>query len=146
MNVRLARRLLSVLAFVNERGDSTLAVSFFTSVVEDIRMRFLLTVAVAFAVALASTGVKAAGPDQVKPDQVKVAKPDQAKPDHVKHVKPDQVKASKPDQVKACKPDQVKHVKPDQVKVTHAKPDQVKTGYVRYWRWSLWGKLAKLHG
>lgn len=82
-------------------------------------MRFLLTLAIAFAVALAGSAVKAA-PDQAKPDQVKAKKPDQAKPDQVKAKKPDQVKVTKPDQVKVATPDQVKATKGKIVKVKHA--------------------------
>ena len=103
---------------------------FFLSLrMEDSVMRFLLAVAVAFAVVLAGTAAKAAAPDQTKPDQVK--------PDQAKHVKPDQAKAkyvkpdqAKPDQVKVAKPDQAKakYVKPDQAKPDQVKPDQVKTG------------------
>lgn len=89
-----------------------------------------------------SAGVAFAGPDQVRPDQVKpsvapIIKPDQvfARPDQVKHhvIKPDQVK------VAAVKPDQVKvaSVRPDQVKVPACGPvaSTVKTVPVYHYHW-----------
>ena len=87
-------------------------------------MRTVLTIAIAFAVALSGTAIQAAGPDQKaehKAEQ-KGDKTAEQKDAHVQHGTFNHLNLFH------GKPDQVKGAKPDQVKLHHAKPDQVKVG------------------